>query len=130
MGQRDSRQSNRRLRDDAGRSRGHEAQQKRPDHRHVFDRRSRDGLVHLAAVELAPYNILVNGFAPGPFLTNIAGGRLHREPETVAFMANTVPLKRVADPSELKGLALLLASDASSYITGTVTPIDGGTTAM
>jgi NAD(P)-dependent dehydrogenase (short-subunit alcohol dehydrogenase family) len=87
-------------------------------------------LVHLAAVELAPYNIMVNGFAPGPFLTNIAGGRLHREPETVAFMANTVPLKRVADPSELKGLALLLASDASSYITGTVTPIDGGTTAM
>ncbi len=87
-------------------------------------------LVHLAAVELAPYNIMVNGFAPGPFLTNIAGGRLHREPETVAFMASTVPLKRVADPSELKGLALLLASDASSYITGTVIPIDGGATAM
>ena len=39
-------------------------------------------------------------------------------------------MKRVADPSELKGLALLLASDASSYITGTVIPIDGGATAM
>ena len=66
-------------------------------------------LVHLAAVELAAYNIMVNGIAPGPFLTNIAGGRLHREPERVAFMANSVPLKRMADPSELKGLALLLA---------------------
>ncbi len=87
-------------------------------------------LVHLAAVELAPYNIMVNGFAPGPFLTNIAGGRLFREPEVVEFMAGTVPLKRMADPKELKGLALLLASDASSYITGTVIPIDGGATAM
>ena len=87
-------------------------------------------LVHLAAVELAPYNIMVNGFAPGPFLTNIAGGRLFREPEVVEFMAGTVPLKRMADPKELKGLALLLASDASSYISGTVIPIDGGATAM
>ncbi len=87
-------------------------------------------MVHLAAVELAPFNIMVNGFAPGPFMTNIAGGRLFRERETVEFMAGTVPLKRVADPRELKGLALLLASDASSYITGTVIPIDGGATAM
>jgi len=87
-------------------------------------------LVHMAAVELAPHGVLVNGFAPGPFMTNIAGGRLRREPETVDFMANTVPLKRVADPSELKGLALLLASDASSYITGAVIPIDGGATSM
>ena len=87
-------------------------------------------LVHLAGVELAPHGITVNGFAPGPFLTNIAGGRMFREPEVVDFMAGTVPMKRVADPSELKGLALLLASDASSYITGTVIPIDGGATAM
>ena len=87
-------------------------------------------LVRVAAVELAPHNILVNGFAPGPFMTNIAGGRLFREPETVDFMASTVPLKRVAEPSELKGLALLLASGASSYITGAIIPIDGGATAM
>jgi NAD(P)-dependent dehydrogenase (short-subunit alcohol dehydrogenase family) len=40
-----------------------------------------------------------------------------------------VPLGRIADTSELKGLALLLASPASSFITGTVIPIDGGTTA-
>ncbi len=87
-------------------------------------------LVRLAAVELAPFNIMVNGFAPGPFMTNIAGGRLFREPERVAFMASTVPLRRVADPRELKGLALLLASEASSYITGAIIPIDGGATAM
>ncbi|MCC2097027.1 MAG: SDR family oxidoreductase [Hyphomicrobiales bacterium] len=83
-------------------------------------------LVHLAAAELAPYDIRVNGIAPGPFLTNIAGGRMLREPDRVEFMAATTGLNRVADPSELKGLALLLASDASSFITGQVIPIDGG----
>ena len=83
-------------------------------------------LVHLAAAELAPYNIRVNGIAPGPFLTNIADGRMFREPGRVDMMAATTGLNRVADPSELKGLALLLASDASSFITGQVVPIDGG----
>jgi NAD(P)-dependent dehydrogenase (short-subunit alcohol dehydrogenase family) len=83
-------------------------------------------LVHLAAAELAQYNIRVNGIAPGPFMTNIAGGRMFREPDRVAMMAAGTGLNRVADPSELKGLALLLASEASSFITGQVIPIDGG----
>ncbi len=86
-------------------------------------------LVHLAAVELAPYGILVNGVAPGPFMTNIAGGRMFHDAERVKSMAASTLLNRVADPSELKGLALLLASDAGSFITGQVIPIDGGSTA-
>ena len=88
-----------------------------------------NNLVRQAALELAPYNVMVNAIAPGPFLTNIAGGRLHREPEFVQEFAAMVPLGRIARPDELKGLALLLASQASSYITGTVIPIDGGITA-
>ncbi len=88
-----------------------------------------NNLVRQAALELAPYNVLVNAIAPGPFLTNIAGGRLHREPETVQKFADMVPLGRIARPDELKGLALLLASPASSFITGAVIPIDGGATA-
>ncbi|HZT52307.1 MAG TPA: SDR family NAD(P)-dependent oxidoreductase [Stellaceae bacterium] len=83
-------------------------------------------IVRHAARELAPFNVMVNAIAPGPFLTNIAGGRLHREPEIVAAFAEIVPLGRIADPAEIKGLALLLASPASSFITGTVIPIDGG----
>jgi len=83
-------------------------------------------VVHLVAAELAPFDIRVNGIAPGPFMTNIAGGRMFREPERVEMMAQGTGLGRVADPRELKGLALLLASDASSYITGQVIPIDGG----
>ena len=88
-----------------------------------------NNLVRQAALELAPYNVLVNAIAPGPFLTNIGGGRLHREPETVQKFVDIVPLGRLARPDELKGLALLLASPASSFITGAVIPIDGGTTA-
>jgi NAD(P)-dependent dehydrogenase (short-subunit alcohol dehydrogenase family) len=86
-------------------------------------------IVRLAAHELAPFNVLVNAIAPGPFLTNIAGGRLHREPDVVRQFKEIVPLGRMADPKELQGLALLLASPASSFITGTVIPIDGGISA-
>jgi NAD(P)-dependent dehydrogenase (short-subunit alcohol dehydrogenase family) len=85
-------------------------------------------LVRQAAVELAPFNVLVNAIAPGPFLTEIAGGQLHR-PEVRARFEELVPLGRVAVPEEIKGLALLLASPASSFITGTVIAVDGGATA-
>jgi NAD(P)-dependent dehydrogenase (short-subunit alcohol dehydrogenase family) len=87
-------------------------------------------MVRQAAVELAPWNIRVNAIAPGPFVTNIGGGRLHREPEVVKLFAEMVPLGRLANTDEIKGLALLLASPAGSYLTGTVIPIDGGTTAV
>jgi NAD(P)-dependent dehydrogenase (short-subunit alcohol dehydrogenase family) len=86
-------------------------------------------VVRHAAVDLAPHGVRVNAIAPGPFLTNIAGGRLHREPEVAGKFAATVPLGRLAQPDEIKGLALLLASPAGSFITGAVIPIDGGSTA-
>jgi NAD(P)-dependent dehydrogenase (short-subunit alcohol dehydrogenase family) len=87
-------------------------------------------VVRQAAVELAPWNIRVNAIAPGPFVTNIGGGRLHREPDVVKLFADMVPMGRLAKTDEIKGLALLLASPAGSYLTGTVIPIDGGATAV
>jgi NAD(P)-dependent dehydrogenase (short-subunit alcohol dehydrogenase family) len=86
-------------------------------------------LVRLAALELGPHNVRVNGIAPGPFITNIANGRMH-DPEAARKFAATVPLGRLAEVDEIKGLALLLASPASSYMTGAVIPIDGGTAVM
>jgi NAD(P)-dependent dehydrogenase (short-subunit alcohol dehydrogenase family) len=85
-------------------------------------------LVKLVAAELGPCGVRVNGIAPGPFVTNMAGGRM-RDPEAQAKFAATVPLGRVAQVEEIKGLALFLASGASSYVTGAVIPIDGGTAA-
>ena len=82
-------------------------------------------LVRQAAHELAPFNVLINAIAPGPFFTNIAEGRL-KDPGVVEQFSTRVPLGRLAHTDEIKGLALLLASPASSYITGTVIPIDGG----
>ena len=85
-------------------------------------------LVRQASIELAPYNVLVTGIAPGPFRTGIAGGRIS-QPGVEKMFAAMVPLGRIAEPDEIKGLALLLASDASSYMTGVTVAIDGGTTA-
>lgn len=87
-------------------------------------------MVRQAAVELAPHNVRVNAIAPGPFLTNIRDGIMHRDPKVAEQFAALVPLGRVARTDEIKGLALLLASPAGSFITGTVIPIDGGATAQ
>ena len=86
-------------------------------------------LVRQAAIELAPYNVRVNGIAPGPFRTNIGGGRMAKHPEVMQTFIDKTLLKRVADPGELKGIALLLGSGAGSFITGVTIPVDGGTTA-
>jgi NAD(P)-dependent dehydrogenase (short-subunit alcohol dehydrogenase family) len=82
-------------------------------------------LVRQVALELAPHNITVNAIAPGAFATNIGGGRLKREDARQAI-SRRIPMGRVADPVEIRGIALFLASGASSFITGTEIPIDGG----
>lgn len=86
-------------------------------------------LMRQAAIELAPHGIRVNAIAPGFIETNIAGGRLH-DPATALSLSKRVPLGRLGQPTELHGLTLLLASDASSYITGTLIPVDGGVLAL
>jgi NAD(P)-dependent dehydrogenase (short-subunit alcohol dehydrogenase family) len=86
------------------------------------------GVAHFVrhmAMELAEYRIRVNAIAPGPFVTNIGNGWL-KDPVVRAAWDVKVPLGRMAEPYQIKPLALYLASDASSYMTGSQIVIDGG----
>lgn len=78
-----------------------------------------------AALELAAYNIRVNAIAPGPFVTNIGDGFV-RDSAVQEMMRSMIPLGRMGDVSEMKGLALFLASPASSFMTGAELFNDGG----
>ncbi len=75
------------------------------------------------AAELAPKKIRVNAIAPGTVDTDMVR---NNSPEAQAAMARAALLGRAAHPDELVGLALYLASDASSFMTGATVNIDGG----
>jgi NAD(P)-dependent dehydrogenase (short-subunit alcohol dehydrogenase family) len=93
---------------------------------------SKGGLVQLTrvlAVEWAPYNVRVNAICPGPFLTDLNKVILN-DPEKVKYFMDRLPMKRFGKPEELIGSVIFLASEASSYITGTTIYIDGGWTAL
>jgi NAD(P)-dependent dehydrogenase (short-subunit alcohol dehydrogenase family) len=82
------------------------------------------GLARSMALDLGPYGITVNCIAPGPFLTDLPMSILS-EAERQTFADHTA-LGRWGEPRELVGPALLLASDAGSYITGETLVVDGG----
>ena len=84
-----------------------------------------DHFVRQMAMELGAYGILVNCISPGPFMTNIAGGRLKIPADRRAFEAQSL-IGRIGDTEDIKGLALYLASPCSSYVTGSQIVIDGG----
>jgi NAD(P)-dependent dehydrogenase (short-subunit alcohol dehydrogenase family) len=85
-------------------------------------------VVRQAALDLAPHGVLVNAVCPGPFKgTRIGGGAtVDPDPETEKMWSDMIPIGRMAEPDELKGLTLYLASPASSFVTGAVHVIDGG----
>jgi NAD(P)-dependent dehydrogenase (short-subunit alcohol dehydrogenase family) len=75
------------------------------------------------AVELAPYNILVNGIAPGWFDTDMSADALQTEYEKIV---SVIPLGRVGKPGEIAGAAVYLASEESSFTVGEIININGG----
>ncbi|MCL4206625.1 MAG: SDR family oxidoreductase [Pirellulaceae bacterium] len=82
------------------------------------------GLAKASALDLGPFGITVNCIAPGPIATEMPMSILSREQQDT--LAAKTALGRWAQPDELAGPALLLASDAGSYITGTCLVVDGG----
>ena len=88
---------------------------------------SKAAVIHMTkamAVEFAPHNIRVNSVSPGYILTELVEPltEYHRQWEP------KIPLGRIGRPEELTGLYVYLASDASSYMTGSDVVIDGGYT--
>ncbi len=88
---------------------------------------SKAAIIHMTktlALEWAPFNIHVNGIAPGWFLTEMTKDQ--QEGENREFLIRRIPFGRFGNPEEMVGLAVFLASDASNYITGDTVFIDGG----
>jgi glucose 1-dehydrogenase len=82
-------------------------------------------LMRNAAVELAQYRIRVNNIAPGAIATPI-NKATEEDPEKIAVLNRIIPLGRMGKPEEVAEVALFLASDASSYVTGSTYYVDGG----
>jgi glucose 1-dehydrogenase len=78
-----------------------------------------------AALELSAYGIRVNNVAPGAIATPI-NARTLDDPDKVATLKKIIPLQRMGRPEEVAEVALFLASDSSSYVTGSTYYVDGG----
>lgn len=82
-------------------------------------------LTEVLAAELADMNIQVNAIAPGFVRTHFSGA-LWRNEQVYETVVSAIPQKRMADPGEIAGLALYMASDAARFMTGETVVIDGG----
>jgi 2-deoxy-D-gluconate 3-dehydrogenase len=83
------------------------------------------GITRMMANELAPYGITVNAIAPG-YVETDATDDLRADPKRNRDILSRIPLGRWATPEEMATALLFLVSPASSYVTGTVIPVDGG----
>lgn len=82
------------------------------------------GLTKAMARELAPNNVRVNAICPGFIATDITAGKL--TPEMKEMILEGIPMGRAGEASDVAGCALFLASDLSSYCTGTEVDVNGG----
>lgn len=83
------------------------------------------GMTETLALELAPYNIRVNAIAPGAIDTPMVDP-LKSDKKTMDATLARIPMHRMGHPEEVSNLVLFLASEDSSYMTGSIVVIDGG----
>jgi len=89
---------------------------------------SRGGVKQLTmslADDWGPHGVTVNCLAPGWFRTE-QNKVMYEDPEWLAYLCDRIPLKRPGRPTDLEGIVVFLASDASEYITGQTILVDGG----
>lgn len=91
---------------------------------------SKGGVVNFTrslGAEWAAHNITVNAIAPGVFPSKMSKGMIDNAEE---YIMSQTPMKRLGGDEDLKGLTVLLASDASAYMTGQIIAVDGGYTSI
>jgi NAD(P)-dependent dehydrogenase (short-subunit alcohol dehydrogenase family) len=86
------------------------------------------GFTRAIAADWALSNVTVNTIAPGPFMTDANRRWFREKPDLQAKIEVNIPMARMGNPEEIGGLAVFLASEASSYVTGAYILIDGGYT--
>jgi NAD(P)-dependent dehydrogenase (short-subunit alcohol dehydrogenase family) len=87
-----------------------------------------NGLTRTLAVEMAPFNVLVNAVAPGYVDTELT--RQNNSEQELQAICNTIPIGRLAKTSEIAEVVFFLCSDKNAYITGQVIVVDGGFTCL
>jgi NAD(P)-dependent dehydrogenase (short-subunit alcohol dehydrogenase family) len=87
-----------------------------------------NAMTRTMAVELASYNILVNAVAPGYVNTELT--RKNNTPSEIDAIKKSIPVRRLAEPSEIAEVVAFLASDKNTYLTGQVVIVDGGFTCL
>jgi len=94
---------------------------------------SKGGLINMTrelAAQWARQGVRVNTLAPGWFRTEMTEGTMFGEERSEQWMRSRTPMGRGGEEHELDGALLFLASDASTFVTGAVLPVDGGWTAI
>lgn len=84
------------------------------------------GFTKNTALELAPHKIWVNAIAPGGILTPGVEKQVGRNLDTTNKFSAKIPMQRIGEPDDIGKVALFLASEMSSYMTGTQIVVDGG----
>jgi NAD(P)-dependent dehydrogenase (short-subunit alcohol dehydrogenase family) len=85
-----------------------------------------EGMTRAMAVELSPSGIRVNCIAPGFIFTKMSSAALDSDPERKQRVLSRTPMGKLGMPEDVANTAYFLASDESSFLTGTVIPVDGG----
>jgi len=83
-----------------------------------------NGMTRALAVELAPFNVLINAVAPGFVMTDLTSQ--NNTPEEISKLCQMIPAGRMAKPEEIANLVSFLCSESNSYLTGQTILIDGG----
>jgi NAD(P)-dependent dehydrogenase (short-subunit alcohol dehydrogenase family) len=85
-----------------------------------------EGITRTLAVELSPLGVRINCVAPGFIVTNMSTTALNGDPERKQKVLSRTPMGKLGDPQDVANAVYFLATDESSFVTGSVLPVDGG----